>query len=650
MRIIVFSLLIAYAGIESYGKEISIDYHEWESVDWQLNENESDILWDWELSKLVLSKSDLYSLLSLPGQKFSLSIRNRKSENFRGLSLNKRNVPTDIPDEILPYLKYPATNLSIRSHVTVSSKLENLEQNYEGNSLALTQRYWIEKSGWKFGFSLDKDAYEEEFTDMSHVWGCWENYVMKVVVGDFHVTHGQGLGMWTKTDNRSSFDRKTAYRKIEKKINPATDTKVNRALRGVAIERIFRFSEITAFASISKFDAVLDTASGSVLRLYNSGLHRNESEVEKKGKLTEKLLGCTAKYIRPFSKGIESIIYSGFYKAAYQPGFQPEYDLKNRFTFSGKDIHSIWAGFKFTAPIVSVYGETAVDGKSDLAYTFGWNKLLGSIPIMSIDNIFYHFPVEYHNLRSISDQSMSSPSGKTGTALLIRGKFSHESKSFIQSHIELERNPWRGYNLPAPDISGKMSLTGNFALVDKSELKLRYRWRSFYEGEGEYNSVKQLKDNRLRISYTLPGNETLSRSIKLILEGASRDESKRSISVSEEMLDRRDYGGMVVFIFKRNHALNFLKIRNFKILTRITGFTTDVPLYIGELILPMELKSVELNGKGIRFSSTFSAYQSKWRSVSLAYHLTRYLEKSADSMLKDSRIYFSISYYLNAEN
>ncbi|MBL7978859.1 MAG: helix-hairpin-helix domain-containing protein [Bacteroidetes Order II. Incertae sedis bacterium] len=192
--------------------------------------------------------------------------------------------------------------------------------------------------------------------------------IRSLVIGDFVTAFGQGVAQW----RGSGFGKGTeTTRSIIRRgggVLPYSSTDENRFFRGVgATIALSPTLNLSAFGSIRDRDAsvVPDSLSDEereVFSIYDTGYHRTESELEKKGTLNEKTLGGALEW--KYKKGMVGA--TGYYVLFDQP-FATKDNAYQYFAFTGKETTQFSLYFNQTIGKIYGFGELSRDGDG----TFG---------------------------------------------------------------------------------------------------------------------------------------------------------------------------------------------------------------------------------------------------------------------------------------
>ncbi|MBT7618826.1 MAG: hypothetical protein HN590_16240 [Calditrichaeota bacterium] len=643
IKCLFFSFSIGY-GINRIEK--STDYEYWYGEEWMDYDDQLEIGWKYEIWQLYLDNARISELSTLPGM--------TKTKAFEILSNRKDSTTTQfLTSSSEFYRKVTNRNkwnsftddFEFRAHVKVlpPKASESFEtERFEGSALGMTQKYFVRSNQLSFGGSFDKDRYEPDFDDLTRYWAAWNGSTTNIILGDFHVTTGHGLGLWTQPTFFDSYDAPGSYRRSGRGIMPSTDYIENSALRGIGVsQKIGRF-RVTLFTSETKLDAILDESLKHVISLSSSGLHRTPIEREKEDIIHEVCFGGSLSCALSPSQLKELVVEMSGYHSKYSLPFNPEPESHRRYSMTGRYFGAGSANFIFTSPQYTIFGEGALDRDSNLAWLFGFGNSSGSSGKFDADFLVQHYPVEFSNPRAISQSTSASQYGKTSSALLVRGVPSSGFLKNWRSHIEIELLPWRSFSIPVAHSRSKVSFETTFRSVIDSKIILRFRRKTFESGTGENGHILPVTDNRLRITNDFLLEKDYFRYVSLWVEGVRQRIEYPSKMYSESP---NQFGWMTGFRFSVQIGETSRGLGSINYSGSVTGFNTDsgsVILYIGDGYLPDRINSAQLSGKGIRWAS--SIYW-RWSSRNwLTFKAARTHKTGNNAKSNDLEMYISLSY------
>lgn len=164
---------------------------------------------------------------------------------------------------------------------------------FEGSPLALRSRLRVDAGGrFHAGLATDRDAGEAALADhiSGHVTATDLGFIETLTLGDFTVSEGQGLAFRSSTGFGKRGDI-FASGSPPAGIRASATTAESGILRGIATETALGSVRVLAFASSTRFDASVDSATGEIVSIDESGLHRTASERRKDSRGNETATG-----------------------------------------------------------------------------------------------------------------------------------------------------------------------------------------------------------------------------------------------------------------------------------------------------------------------------------------------------------------------
>ena len=181
---------------------------------------------------------------------------------------------------------------------------------YASNKLYHRMRYTIDTRRVKASIYAEKDG-GERFYDFygGYVEAKNLGIVDHLVIGDYRIGYGEGLIIGRYRVSKSSTNTRSPQG-----ILPQQGTTETNILRGAAITISQRNFKASVFGSYSALDATLSGTGNRVQTIINTGLHRTESEREKKHNLYETFIGSHLEWSRNLDKNYLNIGITGTWR------------------------------------------------------------------------------------------------------------------------------------------------------------------------------------------------------------------------------------------------------------------------------------------------------------------------------------------------
>ncbi len=327
---------------------------------------------------------------------------------------------------------------------------------YLGSSYQLFARYrFTYKDKVSFGWAGRKDRGEEFFRgsqpqgfdfNSAHLFIRNVGIFRKIAIGDYQLQFGQGLTMWTGL----AFG-KTAYVMNVKRypvgVRQYTATNAFNFNRGVAAEvRLGRF-DVTGFFSHKKIDGTVsegDSLTGEELEvasLLESGFHRTNAEISKKGTIGETIYGGHVTF-RGGKFNIGATAVQTIYSAAVTPTDQ----AYNLYRFRGTQLFNAGIDYDVLLGKFYAYGEFSVSENGGFAMTHGIQAAVH--PNFSLAMLYRQFGAKYQNNNSNAISDRLADNNETG---LYVGFETTPIKYFkLQGYFDVFSYPWMRFGISAP--------------------------------------------------------------------------------------------------------------------------------------------------------------------------------------------------------
>lgn len=379
------------------------------------------------------------------------------------------------------YLKYGKHELLIRYQQIFEEQSGFVkdsigESDYKGIQPQLYLRYrYSHPDKYSIGFTAKKDRGEEFFTGNNtrgfdfysgHIFlkNIWK--FNSIALGDFQLQIGQGLNFWKGYGFRkSSFA--TSIMRTSRGLGAYTSANSNNYLRGGAFEFGIWKLKWTSFFSIDLKDASTDsTQTEEVITSINStGLHRTTSEIAKRERITEMVVGNYVQFNHKWLS-IGGGIYYTNYSLNFQQGSQP-YDL---YDFTGN--YQLSGGFDYRARIgnLFLFGELSLDKNANHAFIQGVET---SINGFHLTLCYRDYAKGYNNFHSNGFGENVYNKNERGLYIGLQGQLFN--KVSFRTYFDVYQFPWLRYNVDAPSWGFDGITQLQFNPSYSSEIYLRYK-------------------------------------------------------------------------------------------------------------------------------------------------------------------------------
>ncbi|MFH0766411.1 MAG: hypothetical protein V2A61_08340 [Calditrichota bacterium] len=580
--------------------------NEWLDAEWEETQRGDEFWWMLEAWPLDTAQFTLANINEMPSAyipPIDTASSQPQPQPLPSTPSRQADSPSWLDRKFLKRLDFlhPQATYQIRTQRRYGVQTDDNIGHYNGSPWAVTQRLWGEAGKVRFGAVLDKDAFEPSAADLWRAWLAVKKDWGSVVMGDYHITVGRGLTIWTKPSYFEAFDIPGAYRRTPRGLEPAGDSAENSSLRGAAAQVFRGRTEFLAFVSDVKLDAIRE-GEGRVLRLSDSGLHRTPGENLKRDAVEERCVGGSINHRFAVGEKKELTIYTTGFANQYQPGLQPEPDKRTPHPLSGRFFQALGIGGTYAGPDDYLRWESSRDKYGHIASEVGYTRYFRP-QNLTLDASAAHIPEGFRHPRmrlSINEAA----AGQDLLALLLSGKSSRYGLDSWKAHFEAHHYPHRTYTVPRSFTAHKSSLELSFKCAAKRSMVLRLRYRAGLEGNGETIPPDRIQEYRLRLTYILEtgilkqiGFKVWGESVSKIYLGNRLDTGNALGGDIDIPLSKSDAGGDAIVLELQGCC-----------------YSTEnkLPIYLGEAFPRGRWTAVRLSGQGLRGGA---AVEWRWGST-----------------------------------
>jgi hypothetical protein len=472
------------------------------------------------------------------------------------------------------------------------SNSNNSSTSYEGNGdYYLTRIRYTYQQRVSFGITAEKDVGEPFFNKInkngfdfysSHLQVKAGKRLKNLLFGDYHVQIGQGLNCWTSFALGKSLEL-TTTKKNAQVIRPHTSTEENRFLRGFASEVAFKKFSLLVFASNNQKDASLNSdSSNQISSVLTTGYHRTKSELARKDRLKENVLGAYLRYdLGTLHVGLASVFMH------YSPSINSKVISYNQFDFRGVGYQSTSVDYSYTYRNLLVFGEFSyVDFSKKIAFLQGLMLALDSKNSVSL--LYRNYDKGYETRYNAGFSEGNTVQNETGLYVAFTSLFAKYWS--LQAYSDFFKFPWlkQQVSLPSKGLENCMQITWK----PSKTLEFYVRCRSQIKEQNSSLITADLKFlttvNQTNLRFNLMYKMTDLLEIRSRLEG-----------VSISRMDKQKETGLLFF-----QDVNLTsKNKKSDLILRFVLFDTDSyasRIYSFESSPTYQYSSPAFYGKGIR--------------------------------------------------
>lgn len=383
-------------------------------------------------------------------------------------------------------------------------KRKGYDKKYLGPSFYHSMRYTFQyKNQLYAGIVMEKDG-GEPFGALHNKKG-YDSYsfyflitdfrrIKALAIGNYRLSFGQGLVISNnfrlgKTTTLTSMDTRNTG------INKHSSTDEYNYFRGIAGTMRIKNMEISAFYSNRSLDGI--TTEESITSINKTGLHRTQTEADRRGVINQQLTGSNITYRKnQFKAGITGIYY--FFDNPYEPQIR-EY---SKYNMRGNNFFNLGIDYRYRWNRLLVFGETAYGKKGGIATL---NSIQYEFTNYKIMALYRHYAYDYWAMYARSFSEGTSIQNENGIYLAVDGSIYRNWKLFAS--VDIFAFPWKKYlvDKPSRGIDGQLQLT--YTPIRTIQTLIRYRYKKKeknYTDKEKNKSVIPYHHHRLRfqIKYT----------------------------------------------------------------------------------------------------------------------------------------------------
>lgn len=454
---------------------------------------------------------------------------------------------------------------------------------YAGSPDRLYTRFRTSRPGdFSFGFTAEKDAGENLSWDPNkkqygtdflsfHAQVLNKGKIKNLVVGDFQAQFGQGLILGSAFGIGKNAEAVTTIRRANIGFMPYTSLYEAGYFRGGAISYSIT-KRITLHGMFSSRwrdgNAVQDSTFefGSVSSLTNTGLHRTQSEIEKRSTLHEQNIAGVINYkYKSLDAG------AIFHQTMFNLPIIRTPALYNQYYFHGSQNTNAGIFLNYTYRNFSFFSEAAKTIGEGMGITAG---IIGSLT-QSLDVSLHvrKYDRDFQTFYSNALAENSTPQNETG--IYWGWKYQPNKKYSFSGYFDLFQFPWLRYRSYTPSQGNEWLLRFNYKPSKNVYLFVQVREESkvrnlttdtnlYQTGEGvkrnywinvDYVITDHLsfKTRAQFSSYQFGGNTTQG---MMVLQDISWTQGRISISGRYALFDTDDYDNQL-YVYERDVWLAF---------------------------------------------------------------------------------------------
>ncbi|WP_430811699.1 MULTISPECIES: helix-hairpin-helix domain-containing protein [unclassified Carboxylicivirga] len=361
------------------------------------------------------------------------------------------------------------------------------------------------------GFTLEKDQGEKAFphyfpaADFSSAFVQFSKplpFIDIWIVGDYRLSFGQGLGVWTDM----AFSKSTETNQLRRRargVRPYTSVNESSFLRGTAVTFRYGRWSVSPFVSYKKRDAALppDSLDAEIGALRETGYHRTAGEVEGRYTINETVYGTQLSWQNQLLH-----LDAGYVNWQVDQPIAPKDHLRDKYRFSGDKQTTAWLSHSLFLNRLMVFGEVAVQSQGEYGVFQGLTYNAGSDVLASL--AYRRYSKGYTAILSNPFSESSTRGGESGVFAAI--SFKPAAGLTLKAYADIFRYAWLRYNVYRPSEGFEWFSQADYRINAQHTMYLRYKSTQKAINSSHSKTVYEVVDyqkENVRLFYAFQPNE-----------------------------------------------------------------------------------------------------------------------------------------------
>ncbi|WP_185968803.1 helix-hairpin-helix domain-containing protein [Carboxylicivirga sp. M1479] len=426
---------------------------------------------------------------------------------------------------MLPFVcvRQPEEKRKMRVYGNVLARVQSTFQTPEGylsDNDSTAPNYLGSKEKWltrgrvyfgdkaELGFTLEKDQGEQAFpktfpaADFNSAFVRINQPIKLIdnwIIGDYRLSFGQGLGVWTDMAFSKSTET-VQLRRRAKGSNVYTSVNESSFLRGSALKLQHNKWSATPFYSYKKRDAsmVNDTMSSlGISSLQETGYHRTATELQNKHTVSEAVYGLQSAYQHHYFH-----MDAGYVNWHLNTHINEKEHLKDKYKLAGSTQETYWLSHTIFLNRLTIFGEVAMQNAEEFGVYQGLTYQSNND--VNISLAYRKYSKAYTSILSNPFSESSTRGGESGVFASI--SFKPGRRWLAKAFIDIFSYEWLRYNVYRPSDGFEIFAQLNYEINQQSNSYIRYKStikeRNGSELTNNYQINNYQKDNfRLFYAY-----------------------------------------------------------------------------------------------------------------------------------------------------
>jgi len=462
----------------------------------------------------------------------------------------------------------------------------------------------------RFGLLSEKDSGERKLDDLRLFFLCYHNNTNrnKLIIGNYRLEFVQGLVFGNPYGNYKGNDPIYPAKRRGRDLLEYALVDENASLYGISGQFCFKIYQFIFFLSSSKIDATINP-DGTFNNFYTSGYHRTSLELDKRDRLTERLVGSRLN-IRPapyFSLGIT------YYRSLYDRPAAIQDEIKHRFCFKGRKNDLAGIDYNLTVGHFNLIGELARSRNNGSGILTG---ILTDAHPLELIILVRNYSKNFISLHGNSfGERTDHPQNEQGIYIGLQFKPLKNLK--LKLYFDQFKFSWRTYFLPMPSTGKDLLLKVEHKPIKNLLLSFQFKSQQKEHLISESRCIipRNQKNLRLQLDFRPWSAIKFRHRIEKIWVNYTHYKQLQSCQ-------SKRFEGILLY-----QDVNIKFNKNFNIATRITLFDTDgyeSRLYQFEHDVPGMLTTQMLYGVGNRWYIKIQWKINKTINISVKFASTHY--------------------------
>lgn len=411
-------------------------------------------------------------------------------------------------------------NIDIKLRSRIQQDLQDkqgfINGNYPGSKPKVYNRLTGIYDGKNFdlggNLTVEKDPGETNYADFYSGYLEMNNwkFVKKVLVGDYILNFGQGLGLWTSLAYSKSSEAVDVIKKKNFNIDSYRSTNEVQFFRGAATNVEYKNYNFFFFYSNNYFDASIDTTLNEVSSIYFDGYHRTISEQNRKNSGMEQLLGG-----RVFADYGFLRLGATYWTSKFSKPVTPDDSSKQLYNFAGDKANMVSVDYDVVYKNFNLFGEFARSQSSNIA---GVSAM--QISLMKGASAIFLYRNYPENFAPVHSFGFGENNGNTSNENGIYAGLS--LKPFkglsVDTYFDQFKFPYRTYFNPVSTSGNDFLLNSEYKISKGFSVYMKYRTKNKEEARtytDEFNRSVKAIDNRNQMNFRLGFDYDLSSDVRV---------------------------------------------------------------------------------------------------------------------------------------